>query len=113
MKSPENIQSWHAHVYYDEPRLSQATKLCEAARDNLPVVMGRLHQKPVGPHPMWSCQLAFANDEFAEVVVWLNMHRAGLTVFVHPNTGDALVDHRDRAIWLGDSASLELSVFTG
>lgn len=111
MADAPTIQSWHAHVYYEKASLETATNVCQQARDNLPVTMGRLHQKPVGPHPMWSCQLAFENEDFASVVTWLNMHRAGLRVFVHPNTGDALSDHRDRAIWLGDSVSLRLSVF--
>jgi DOPA 4,5-dioxygenase len=105
------IADWHAHVYFDAASLAQATELCEQARDSLQVTMGRIHQKPVGPHPRWSCQLAFAPDEFGRVVPWLNQRRNGLQVFVHSNTGDVLGDHRDRAIWLGDSVELVLSIF--
>ena len=37
-------------------------------------------------------------------------HRGDLTVLVHPNTGQELEDHRDRAIWLGPSETLDLSI---
>ncbi len=107
-----SITHWHAHVYYDADTLDQAITLCELADLQLPVDKGRVHQKPVGPHPMWSCQLSFKPRDFAQIVTWLNAHRGGLTVFVHPNTGNDLSDHRDHAIWLGDSAALKLEIFS-
>jgi len=54
-------------------------------------------------------QLASGPAQFAHVVGWLTLNRIGLDVFVHPNTGDALVDHRDRALWLGRSYTLNLA----
>jgi len=33
-------------------------------------------------------------------------------VFIHPNTGQDLEDHRDRALWIGQSMPLVLSLFT-
>jgi hypothetical protein len=33
-----------------------------------------------------------------------------LVVFIHPITGNDLVDHRDRAIWMGAVRPLDLSV---
>ena len=35
-----------------------------------------------------------------------------LTVFIHPNTGQDLEDHRDRAVWIGKSVPLMLDIFT-
>ncbi|MGH1360678.1 MAG: DOPA 4,5-dioxygenase family protein [Burkholderiaceae bacterium] len=106
-----SIASWHAHVYFDAATLAQAEDLCERAGQQLPVQKGRVHQKPVGPHPQWSCQLAFASEHLNEVVHWLTLNRAGLTVFMHPNSGNDLVDHRDRAIWFGTSDTLNLAIF--
>ncbi len=34
---------------------------------------------------------------------------AGSPILVHPLTGNDLADHRDFAMWLGDSATLDLS----
>ena len=106
-----DIQSYHAHVYFDADTVDQARALCEAARDQFVVDMGRVHEKPLGPHPMWSCQLAFAPEVFDALVPWLALNRDGLIVFTHPNTGDALKDHRDHAIWMGTGLQLNLDIF--
>lgn len=105
------ITAYHAHVYFDADTVQQARNLCEAARDALPVEMGRMHEKCVGPHPMWSCQLGFAAEAFGEVMPWLILNRGGLILFIHPDTGNHLEDHRDRAIWMGACLQLDLSIF--
>ena len=104
------IRGWHAPVSFAADTLEQARALCEAAAARFPLKMGRVHEKPVGPHPDWSCQLAFRAELFAEVLPWLALNRGGLTVFVHPITGEDLIDHRDRALWLGRVRPLDLSV---
>lgn len=105
------IRRYHAHVYFNASSLSQARELCEAAAQRFDLAMGHVHEKPVGPHPDWSCQLAFAAELFGTVVPWLALNRAGLVVLVHPETGDDLADHRDHAIWLGASRPLDLRMF--
>lgn len=110
-KDTSTIRSYHAHVYFDSNGVSQARALCEAATQRFGLSMGRMHEKPVGPHPDWSCQLAFAAEHFGAVVPWLALNRGGLVVFVHPETDDDLADHRDHAIWLGASRPLDLRMF--
>ena len=102
------ITDFHAHVYFDAGTVEQARGLCEAARDRFGVKMGRMHERPVGPHPMWSCQLAFPPDGFGELIPWLALNRAGLIVFIHPNAGDDILDHTDHAIWMGAVKELNL-----
>jgi DOPA 4,5-dioxygenase len=104
------IESWHAHVYFDATTRDAAWALREQidAHWNGKVSLGRFHEKPVGPHPMWSYQLAFAQEEFGELMAWLTLNHGSLDVFVHPNTGDALRDHRDAALWIGHSHELVL-----
>ncbi|MCU0956525.1 MAG: DOPA 4,5-dioxygenase family protein [Hydrogenophaga sp.] len=104
------IVGYHAHVYFDAATLDRARTLCEDAAARFPLKMGRMHQQPVGPHPDWSCQLAFKASLFAEVVPWLALNRHGLVVFIHPITGQDLIDHRDRALWMGAVRPLDLSV---
>jgi aromatic ring-cleaving dioxygenase len=53
--------------------------------------------------------LAFDADQFAHVVGWLTLNHGALDVFIHPNTGDELRDHRDSALWLGKSHTLDLN----
>lgn len=105
------IDSWHAHVYFEASGRDAAWALRELINVELSaqIEMGRFHEKPVGPHPMWSYQLAFPAAHFSHVVGWLALNHGALDVFVHPNTGDALRDHRDRALWLGHSHTLNLA----
>ncbi|MBL8288985.1 MAG: DOPA 4,5-dioxygenase family protein [Rubrivivax sp.] len=105
------ITSWHAHVYFDAASREAAWALRETILVALAgqVEMGRFHERLVGPHPMWSYQLAIPAAEFAPVLSWLTLNHGALDVFVHPNTGDALRDHRDCALWLGRSHTLDLA----
>ncbi len=107
----EDIQGYHAHVYFDAQTLPTATAVVAAAGAELPVQVGRIHEKPVGPHSRWSCQLAFERDDFHQIIAWLMSNRKGLTIFIHPLTGDELVDHRDHALWMGSVEPLKLEVF--
>jgi len=111
--SPTQVKGYHAHVYFDAATVDQARALCEAAAARFPLRMGRVHEKPVGPHPDWSCQLAFRSNLFGEVIPWLMQHRNGLVVLVHPLTGNDLRDHRDLPMWMGHSRPLDLSGLSG
>ena len=112
MTKPGSIESFHAHVYYDAGSKAVASRIREAVEGRFEVEMGRWHDKPVGPHPMWSYQIAFASELFGEIIPFLALHREDLTVFVHPNTGNALADHTAHVMWLGDSQDLDVSVLT-
>jgi len=111
----QRIESWHAHVYFDAESRDAAWAFREiiSAQFGGRIEMGRFHERPVGPHPRWSYQIAFAPAEFAEVIGWLALNHAALDVFVHPNTDDPLRDHRDCALWLGRSHQLNLQVLGG
>ncbi len=109
---PINIHAgYHAHIYFGPGTVEQARALREAAGRELKASVGRFHEKLVGPHPHWSCQLAFTREEFDNVVPWLESHRNGLDIFVHGLTGNDLEDHTTHAYWLGHSTPLNLSVF--
>lgn len=102
---------YHAHVYFDATTVEKARRLCETCRDRFGIVMGRVHEKPVGPHPDWSCQLLVPHAKFADVIRWLALNRDGLVVLVHPETGDALKDHTEHAVWMGAVRPLDVSMF--
>ena len=112
MTEPKAIETFHAHVYYDAATKPAAARIREAVEARFEVVMGRWHDKPVGPHPMWSYQIAFATDLFGEIIPFLALNREGLTVFVHPNTGDAVADHTAHVMWLGASQDLDISALS-
>ena len=108
---PSLIESWHAHVYFEAASRDAAWALRELIGTELAdrIEMGRFHERPVGPHPMWSYQLAFSPADFPWVLSWLALNHGTLDVFIHPNSGDELRDHRDCALWLGKSYALNLA----
>ncbi len=102
---------YHAHIYFNESTLNQAIALCENAGEIFEVTVGQIHEKLVGPHPCWSCQIFFTSDVFEELISWLDAHRSSLNILVHPLTGNNLEDHTVYASWLGESTKLNLSIF--
>ena len=106
------ITCYHAHVYFDVVEREKAHALCTEAGKAFAVTVGRMHDKPVGPHPRGSCQLAFGPDLFGKVIPWLVLHRGGLTVFAHAETGDAIKDHTEHVVWLGPSETLNLAALS-
>ena len=106
------IAGYHAHVYFDAASREQAQALCTEAGRIFGLTVGRMHDKPVGPHPRGSCQLAFGPELFAQVIPWLIVHREGLTVFAHAETGDAMKDHTEHVVWLGPSETLNLAALS-
>ena len=112
IKRPQNVYAqYHAHVYFDESSVEQARDLCLAAAKVSGAIMGRVHQRLVGPHPHWSCQLAFDSAQFDELIPWLERNRGGLNILVHGSTGNGLEDHTTHASWLGEPSELNLATF--
>lgn len=109
---PRNVYVlYHAHVYFGPATVEQARALCAQAGERFGIAVGRVHEKLVGPHPHWSCQLAFDSTHFAALIDWLEANRNGLDVLVHGLTGDDLADHTTHASWLGQSTPLNLEMF--
>ncbi len=112
LRETSEITGYHAHVYYDSDSKSDAAALREAIEARFDIRMGRWHDRPIGPHPCWSYQVAFGPQLFGELVPWLALNRGDLVIFIHPETGDDLRDHRDNALWLGAKLDLNLEMFT-
>ncbi len=109
--SADPIKSYHAHVYYEAATRGAAETLRKDMEARFPAaVYGRWHDRSVGPHPSSMFQVAFQADLFAQITPWLIMNHGPLTIFLHPNTGKALTDHRDRAVWMGRQQPLTLDV---
>ena len=106
------ITGYHAHVYFDTADRERAQGLCTEAGRTFGLTVGRMHDKPVGPHPRGSCQLAFGAELFGQVIPWLIVNRGGLTVFAHAETSDAIKDHTEHVLWLGPSETLNLAALS-
>jgi aromatic ring-cleaving dioxygenase len=107
-----DVTGYHAHVYYDPAATRESAALLrDRVAERFPgALLGRWHDVPVGPHPRAMFQIAFPVVLFSALVPWLMLNRAGLTVLVHPESGDARADHLDHALWMGEVLPLDASV---
>ena len=112
-RDPRDIKDYHAHIYYDPATTrSNAERLRERAGARFPQArLGRWHDEMVGPHPQSMFQIAFPTAMLADFVPWLMLNRDGLTVLLHPETGDNYTDHSAHAAWFGAVLPLRLEVF--
>jgi aromatic ring-cleaving dioxygenase len=110
---PNTITHYHAHIYYDpHSTRERAARLREQVATAFPAAaLGRWHDAPVGPHPQSMYQIAFPRELLAAFVPWLMLNRDGLTVLLHPETGDDYADHTAHAAWLGGILPLRLEMF--
>ena len=100
------VKGYHAHIYYDPKRTRAAAEKVRAGLAQFNVQLGSWHDAPVGPNLDAMYQALFSNDEFGKVVPWLMLNREGLSVLVHPSTGDGYGDHLERSLWLGERLKL-------
>jgi aromatic ring-cleaving dioxygenase len=100
---------YHAHIYYDVNKTrAVAEQVCAAVSEKFRVEIDGFRDTPVGPHPISNVLVVFRPDEFERVVPYLMLNREGLDILVHPLTTDAVEDHSDYAIWLGNPVALKL-----
>jgi aromatic ring-cleaving dioxygenase len=109
---PTQISGYHAHIYYDPATTrTAAARLREGLGAAFPhATLGSWHDEAVGPHTVAMYQVAFGVEDFAALVPWLMLNRAGLDVLVHPLAGNAYDDHTVYAMWLGEKLPLRLDV---
>lgn len=97
------IQNYHAHIYFDGPEQRAAAEILrQEIGERFSVLLGRWHDRPVGPHMRSMYQVAFQTGEFVRFVPWLMLNRRDLAVLLHPNTGRPRSDHLNHAMWLGE-----------
>ena len=109
---PAIISDYHAHIYYDPATTrDRAARLRELVAAAFPeAVIGRWHDELVGPHLKSMYQVAFPRTLLASFLPWLMLNGDGLTILVHPETGNAYVDHTAHAAWLGGMLPLKVEV---
>jgi aromatic ring-cleaving dioxygenase len=113
VSDPSAIGEYHAHIYYDPQKTrDRAEHLRTRVAAEFPrAKLGRWHDELVGPHTQSMYQIAFPASLLASFLPWLMLNRDGLTVLLHPDTGNDYRDHSAHAAWLGTSLPLRLDVF--
>jgi aromatic ring-cleaving dioxygenase len=105
---------WHAHIYCEAEERGAAETLraafagMKASGDGPILFVGRLSDRPVGPHPIPQFEIHF--PESARGQVARIIEGSGLRALVHPLTDDDLADHTTLAHWIGQPLDLDVSV---
>ena len=97
------IKSYHAHIYFDEDSYEKAALIRRWASERFPVELGNWNLEPRGPHVTPSFYFGFNTELQPIIVPWLQLNSLGLTLLVHPNTGDPRSDHLYYALWVNRS----------
>lgn len=97
------IKSYHAHVYFDEDNYEKAALVRRWAAERFPVELGNWNLEPRGPHVTPSFYFGFTTELQPIIVPWLQLNSLGLTILIHPNTGDPRSDHLYYALWVNRS----------
>lgn len=106
-----NIRGWHAHVYFDPATRERAIGLRDRIAGELGLQVGRVHDRPIGPHTQPMFQVMIDAADVGRAVGWLALNRDGLVVLLHPETGDHLADHTRHALWMGKVLEINKGAF--
>lgn len=92
------------HIYFQQTSAAQtkyAKELHERIRREFPELrVYSLFERPIGPHPIGMFEVnVFSPEQFGAFVSWLVVWRGPLSALVHPNTGEDVRDHSQRATW--------------
>lgn len=101
---------YHAHVYFKPDQRQLAVDVRSQLLQS-EVAVGEvffLVDKPVGPHTEPMFQISFDQSQYICLIDWLEKHRNGLSVLVHPNIDNEIEGHTHAAMWLGETLPLKL-----
>ncbi len=96
---------YHAHIYWSTPEQRSIAVGLREQLDKLECGLGRVWDKPIGPHPLPSYQVNYC-DTIKQPVEEL-LTSSGLTILLHEDTGDDLRDHTEGTRWLGETLELD------
>lgn len=103
---------YHAHIYFELEQQALASRIHELIRTSRSDITAifPLVNRLVGPHTKPMFEVHF-NDNRHGFIEWLDAHREGLSVLIHPVTPDELADHTLHAKWLGDVLPIKEEIF--
>lgn len=101
-KRAKDIEGYHIHIYHEDAGQEwSAFELSEQLKTLFPQYVESTHSIGiVGPHTARNYEIDITKEGFAEVVQWLQMNNRGLSILVHPETGDVVQDHLGSSIWI-------------
>lgn len=112
-KNSVKFDYFHSHIYYTaetKPKAELLHKLL-IQKFSTAVRVSALYDELMGPHPFFMFEADFKAELFLKVIHFLSEHREGLSILIHPLSGNSVLDHTDYAMFLGQKENLNLSIF--
>lgn len=101
----------HAHIYYSDARTREkAARLRDSliAKFSDRADVSPMVDRAVGPHPIPMFEADFKSIHYPEIGGFIDLHRDGLSVLLHPVSPDEVRDHTTDAVWLGEKVELNV-----
>ena len=106
---------YHAHIYHgpgqraaSDALHARLTELMTSGELADLLMVGKLREGPVGPHPLPQFEIHFLKRILPSVLPLIEA--SGLRALVHPLTDDDLADHTTLAQWIGEPVELDVTV---
>lgn len=110
---PTPFEKYHAHVYFDESSQAKAEAFhLKMQQNHNQTAVSPLRFELRGPHPKWMFTVNFNIEKFMSMIEFMQKHRDGLSILIHPLSGNEVLDHTGYAMFLGQKEDLNLAVLT-
>ncbi|CAK9441671.1 uncharacterized protein LODBEIA_P55390 [Lodderomyces beijingensis] len=114
--SPVKYYDFHVYYFAHQPAsLEESDELRDKLLSDFPhdcadgsILVKKLPDtKVIGPHPtqFWEADV-LRPEVFIKVLSWFQLNHGNLSVLIHPQTGNDVLDHFQHALWLGDKLPL-------
>lgn len=107
---PLKIDWFHSHIYFKPEEYEKAARVRENIRRGIGqnARVYELVDHPIGPHPLPMFEVDFPSSNLGKVVEVLLTYREGLSILVHPLSGDHIADHTEYPMWIGKPLELNI-----
>lgn len=105
------FSNYHFHIFFSENQLDKVNRIVQELSKLDFISIGRIWNKPIGPHPVGSCQITVSREYFFKMAEWFLHYRDGLSIFIHALSGDDYKDHTDYVLWIGQSYEVKADIF--
>ena len=109
-----SVKGYHIHIYFESGKASEtaARELAETINAVFSSEVEGVHKiGKAGPHAHENYGVHVSKEGFGKIVPWLQLNSQGLSILIHPDTGDDLKDHLEASMWLGTPVNYNMAFF--
>ena len=100
---------YHAHVYWNDAEQRAYAIAMRIGLEMLGCRLGRIHDLPIGLHPLAMYQVMYDDPIKDAVERMLSNESHGISILLHEDTGDDIHDHTEGVRWINDPVVLDIA----